>query len=200
MRERGTAKTLESQFRMRSLTTPILPTGQHMQMLPWQMYALHVITQTQCGHGSTILEIGTGFGTSAWMMAKASQLAKITTITNNSKEAVMARAFLAGSKTVTVVESDSLAYFEQGRTARWDMIYLDADHKHCMDDLHWFNRLRVGGLMMFHDYSPNICPPVFEAIGALGEALGRSPDIDLIDSGGIGMAGFHRKRGDLWPE
>lgn len=198
MRERGTAKELEYHFRYRAKTAIDLPKSQHMQMLPWQMYALHVLAEGQCAKGGAILEIGTGFGTSAYMMARAAPFVLITSITNNVKEAAMARRFLAG-KRATVLTVDSAAYFAQSADTRWDMIYLDADHKRCADDLPWFNRLRAGGLMLFHDYSPVACPPVFAAVGALGKALGREPDIDLIDSDGIGMAGFIRREGDAWP-
>jgi predicted O-methyltransferase YrrM len=173
-----------------------------MQMLPWQMGALYALAWSQCHEGGHILEIGTGSGSSAYMLAQAAPTAEIVTITPNAKEAELARQFLRGATggQVRVWAETSAAFLPYTVGCSWDLIYVDADHRHCQADLPWFNRLVGGGLILFHDYSPRACPPVYAAVGALARRLGRGPDVELMDSEGIGMAGFIRQVGEEWPQ
>jgi hypothetical protein len=48
-----------------------------------------------------------------------------------------------------------------------------------------------GGLMLFHDYTPNNSPHVVAAVNELGIKLGREPDVSIIDKDNVGMAGFY---------
>jgi predicted O-methyltransferase YrrM len=83
----------------------------------------------------------------------------------------------------------------------YDMIFVDGDHRHIEWDLPWFNRLEVGGLMLFHDYSPvdasHPCPPVYEALNRMAEKL-HGFDVLIIDEGKTGMAGIVRREGERW--
>lgn len=200
MKVNGTELEIELHMRAMNANIPQIPLDRKMQMLPWQMCALYVLAADYCRPAGRILEIGTGFGTSAYMLAKARPLASIESLTINEREAAMANGFLqnmVGDRVQIMVRPSS----EHWRLShvRYDLIFVDGDHKRCHADLPWFNRLREGGLILFHDYSPQACPPVYAAVGELGQAVGREPDVALMDSNGIGMAGFVRSKGETWP-
>lgn len=205
MKRQGTAEELERGLRAEFPHVPALPRV-YMQMLPWQMLALYGLAWKQskvCERtGMRILEIGTGHGSSAYMLAKAAPTEEIVSLTASIREGDLARTFLKGAvgDQVRVLPSLSLAHYAATVGQTWDVIYVDGDHRNCARDLVWFNRLRPGGLILFHDYSPKACPPVWDAVGVLGQALGRAPDVALMDTDGIGMAGYYRQEGDQWPE
>lgn len=161
------------------------------QMEPWQ-YAL--LYQMASQYDGKILEIGTFQGHSAWVMAIASPSARITSLTVSPSEAATAKKHLFG-KSVDVMVMSSAQYLTIAHD-KWDMIFVDGDHKHAARDLPWFNKLRVGGLMLFHDYSPEKCPPVYAAVQELTKRLQRDLDVEFIDSRGIGMAGVYRREGE----
>jgi hypothetical protein len=55
----------------------------------------------------------------------------------------------------------------------------------------------VGGLMIFHDYSEKACPPVYEAVNGLADALYRpKPNVCIVDSDLNGMAAFYKGEKD----
>ena len=205
MKRQGAAEELLRGLLAEFPHAPALPRV-HMQMLPWQMVALYGLAWTKsrfCERtGIRLLEIGTGHGSSAYMLAKAAPTAEIVSLTASVREGDLARTFLRGAvgDQVRVLPSRSLAYYAATVGQTWDLIYVDGDHRNCAKDLVWFNRLWDWGLILFHDYSPKACPPVWDAVGVLGQSLGRAPDVELMDTNGIGMAGFYRKEGEQWPE
>jgi len=167
------------------------------QMLPWQMVALYGLTLDW--RPRRILEVGAGLGTSAWMMAQAQRTAEIVTLSINPTEATLAQRLLNSVGAQARVEvCASVDYYRLHNYERWDLIYIDGDHRACCADLPWFNSLNPGGLMLFHDYSPAICPPVYEAVSALAMVSGGVLDVELIDADGIGMAGVVRQEGEEW--
>lgn len=202
----GTAAELEAQLKAEYYHAPPLPRV-YMQMLPWQMYALYGLAWEQCrkvppweGHGR-ILEIGTGFGGSAYMMAKAWPVVELVSLTVSEPEAEQARAYLkaAGGAPVTILVKPSTEYLAETGGRPWkQMVFVDGDHRRAAADLVWLNALTPGGLILFHDYSPVACPPVYAAVNALGATLKREPDVLLMDEQQIGMAGFYRREGELW--
>jgi predicted O-methyltransferase YrrM len=185
---------------------PPLP-GVYRQMLDWQMYALYGLAWEQCravhprDGGGRVLEIGTGFGSSTYMLSKAWPLVEIVSLTISEREAEQARGFLkrAGMAPVTVLVKSSLDYLAETGGRPWrDLIFVDGDHRRAAADLVWFNALKPGGALLFHDYSPQACPPVYAAVNALGACLGREPDVLLMDTDRIGLAGFYRREGEQW--
>ena len=80
-------------------------------------------------------------------------------------------------------------------TDAWDLIFIDGDHNRIARDLPWFNRLREGGLLLCHDYSPQDSRSpsgiVFAELNAMAERLGRPFDVRVIDEGKVGMVGFY---------
>lgn len=201
MKRQGPANEIEQGLRAEFPHAPALPKV-YMQMLPWQMLALYGLAWRQCRKGGRILEIGTGFGSSAYMLAKAAPAAEIVSLTANVSEGDMARQFLrsAVGEQVKVLNVLSLAHYAATVGQTWDLIFVDGDHRNCQRDLVWFNRIGVGGLILFHDYSPSACPPVYAAVGKLAWHLHRDPDVRLLDDDDIGMAGFYRQEGESWPE
>ncbi len=89
-----------------------------------------------------------------------------------------------------------------GQYLGMDMIFVDGDHKNVVRDLPWWNALKPGGFMFFHDYTPadatsRPCPPVYEALNDFSIYLKRpEPDVIVVDDGKLGMAGFYRTSSD----
>ncbi|MDD5059297.1 MAG: class I SAM-dependent methyltransferase [Sideroxydans sp.] len=178
---------------------PLMPGA---QMRAYQMLALYGLVRQFNSAGMAILEIGTGHGNSAYMLSKAAPEARIVSLSLNKHEAWPAQHALwraqCGNVQVRVMRSDR--YRRASPDVLWDMIYVDGDHKHILVDMPWWNRVRPGGLMVFHDYSKQACPPVFQALNDWRQRLGREFDVLVVDSEGIGMAGWYRREGELWQE
>jgi predicted O-methyltransferase YrrM len=169
------------------------------QIAPYQGAALYSWAKPYNRPGCQILEIGSFLGYSAAIMASACPMAEITTLNPKHHEAIAARANLRYWPGVRVVEAYSWDYL--GVTSRnFDVIFCDGDHSAILRDLPWFDRLVVGGLMAFHDYSPagtyRECVPVYDALNAMARALGRDFDRKVIDVGNVGMVGFVRQPDD----
>jgi predicted O-methyltransferase YrrM len=84
---------------------------------------------------------------------------------------------------------------------RYDMVFVDGDHKRVIDDFVFWSKLNIGGLLLFHDYSPagsaRECIPVYKAVRLLTNILDREPDTSLIDNQLVGMAGFYKRENDV---
>lgn len=162
----------------------------------YQAYVLYAWVQKYNRLDANILEIGTLLGFSAAVMAEAAPLAKITTLNPDSREMNRARENLRGYTNVTVRKAKSWEYLAKD-TGEYDIVFVDGDHKNIALDLPWWDRLRVGGLMCFHDYSPagtpRACPPVYAAVNQMATDMSKAePDTFVIDSDGVGMAGFYK--------
>jgi predicted O-methyltransferase YrrM len=204
VKRKGTAAELEAALRKEYPHAPPLPRV-YMQMLPWQMVALYGLAWDQAHGladrlGGRILEIGSGHGGSAYMIVRAWPWAQFISLTISSTEARIAAEYLAkeGGPHVHILVTASSEFLAGHNGLPLDLIYVDGDHRHCAADLAWFNHLADKGLILFHDYSPQACPPVYAAVNALGQALGREPDVVLMDTNEIGMAGFYRREGERW--
>lgn len=186
----------------RQLVTPAivadLALTEHVRekMEPYQYAALYNLTRKY--DGGHILEIGGFLGRATLVMSFAAPRAKIITLEPYYSEET--RKNTAGCKNVKVVKTYSFRYLGETQVA-WDMVFVDGNHKRVEQDLPWFNRLRVGGLILFHDYTPDDavrsrCPHVYAVVNDMGESLGRVPDVLVVDAEKIGMAGFYRRKGE----
>ncbi len=167
------------------------------KMRPYQYALLHRLAGAF--DGGRILEIGCYQGRSAVTMAMAAPRAWITTMSPDGAQVAEARRHRKGWK-VEVLRAASWDVLEWDKSV-WDMIYVDGDHVRVARDLPWFNRLRTGGLMLFHDYtaggdSVRGHPYVCQAVDGMAERLGREPDVLVVDSNGVGMAGLYRREGE----
>jgi len=167
------------------------------EIAAYQAAALYALTKPY--DGGRILEIGTAWGYSAAIMAKAAPKAQIITLNPNVEEARTARKYLEPYKNVTVETLKSWEYLQEYKGAPFDLIFVDGDHKRVRADLPFWEHVAPGGTFFFHDYSPDgtprACPPVYEAVNAFTIELGKTePDILVVDNKGVGMAGFVKPR------
>jgi predicted O-methyltransferase YrrM len=175
----------------------------HAQILDWQAVALYTLARPYDHPGARILEIGTAGGFSAAVLSMAAPLATITTLNPRMDEMVRARKRLDKCRnvvTLAMASWDLLAvYGGQG----FDMVFVDGDHRMVGRDLPWFNWIIPGGLMLFHDYSPedspHACVPVYDTVNFMAEQLGRELDVLIMDDRMAGLAGFYRQKRETWP-
>jgi len=169
------------------------------KMLAYQYALLHRLAGEF--DGGRILEIGCFYGRSALVMAMGAPRASLTTMSPERAQVSAVRLHRKGHKIeVLCVKSWDLLKRD---TNVWGMVYVDGNHHEVERDLPWFNRLREGGLMLFHDYTGADAEKrghsfVCKAVDGMGEKLGREPDVLVIDDTGIGMAGFYRGKGERW--
>jgi len=148
--------------------------------------------------GANILEIGTAAGFSASLLAQAAPLATIVTLNPRDWEVATATNYLEPWPNVTAVQAVSWDYLDTYNAPELDMVFVDGDHNRIFRDMPWFNLLKVGGLMLFHDYSEVSCPSVFKTVRNFMLELKRPLDVEIIDSNLIGMAGIVRRDGEVW--
>jgi predicted O-methyltransferase YrrM len=163
------------------------------EVAPYQAATLYDLAKRY--DGGRILEIGTAWGYSAAMMARAAPKAQIITLNPNVEEVKIAKKNLDSYKNVTVETLKSWQYLQEYKGAPFDLIFVDGDHKRVRADLPFWEHVAAGGIFFFHDYSPDgtprACPPVYEAVNAFTVELGKTePDILVVDNTGVGMAGF----------
>ena len=161
----------------------------------------HIVKQIHAPN-PRILEIGTALGWSAAIMAQAAPHARIETVNIREDESSMARNNLSTFKNVTVINADSHAMVSNYKGPKYDMIFVDGDHDGVAGDMPWFNHLKVGGLMLHHDYAPpgsgRPCRPVYDELNHWRESMGRDFDVLVQDLENVGMAGYVRREGETW--
>jgi len=170
-----------------------------------QAMAIGYLAAQYSSRTASFLELGTAHGFSAAIMRCAAPNAFITTLEPDPTNRAIARANL-NPLSIVVRPEQSLAYLgltEDGRQQKkHNLIFVDGDHKRIRADLPWWNRLKVDGLFLHHDYSPlesaRPCPPVFEALNEFSARLGREPDVLLVDDTGVGLWGMYRRAGEVW--
>ena len=169
------------------------------QILPYQAAALYWLASDYNLDGSHIVEIGTYHGYSASIIAQAAKRAQVMTLNPNATEMALARNNLAAHINVTAIAMASWDYYPAA-PCNLDMVFVDGNHKRAKRDLPWWNLIAFGGLMLFHDYTEVGCMPVVAAVDSLCAMLHKDgPDVVLIDSNGVGMAGVYKDRYIGWP-
>lgn len=171
----------------------------HKELLPYQAAALYGLAQRFNVAGAEILEIGTLAGYSASIMAQAAPKAHIVTLNIRHWEVEEAKVALMGYKNIDVKEAVSWEYLAAYKGTELDFIFVDGNHNRVAKDVGWFNWLKPGGLMVFHDYSPLTSSVVYDTINLMIAKLGRQLDIMVIDTNKIGMAGIMRRGGEKCP-
>lgn len=183
-------------------------TGRHIPYSKKQIFPYQGAFLAHCAHhydraGAQFLEIGTCQGYSACLMATAAPQAAITTLNPADGEYEKARANLRIRSNVRVVKATSQQFYQGGSAAEYDLIFVDGDHSYKMvlHDSQFFNRLRPGGLILFHDYSPDgsarPSDGCFRALNDL-QAAHRPADVKVIGTGKVGMLGWIRQEGEVW--
>lgn len=170
----------------------------YAQMLRYQGMALYVLAKLFNLECANILEIGTAAGYSTSLIAQAAPLAYIVTLNHRGKECDEARVTLEQWPNIEVVQAVSWEFLDTYTGPKLDMIFVDGNHNRVAKDMPWFNWLNDNGLMLFHDYSVDSSPVVFDTVNLFAAGLGRELDIKIVDSNKIGMAGLFRKDGEKW--
>lgn len=169
----------------------------HGQMEAYQAAALYKLARQQNRHGANFLEIGTLHGYSAALLSLAAPRANIITLNPRKDENAIARKNLRGYPNVRVLDVKSWEHLIDYAGPELDLIFVDGDHNRIALDLPWWQHLKVGGLMIFHDYSPNASAIVYAVLNKVSEILKRDPDVRVIDTEKlIGMVGFIRQADD----
>lgn len=195
----GSQETLLAALRNVAKDCPAFPPVKR-KVLDYQMVALYHLARQFDHPGARLLEIGTGHGGSGYMFGHAAPRASIVSVTTNPAEMAAEKLWRScGIKQawVTVQASWDLLAAD---SAVWDLVFIDGDHNRIARDLPWFDRLRVGGLLLCHDYSPDDSRTpsgvVFSELNAMAERLGRPFDVRIVDEGKVGMVGFYRREGE----
>lgn len=172
------------------------------QIDEYQAAPLYALARPFDKRGARFLEIGTAHGFSAFVLALAAPKARITTLNPKPWEAERARESLAGLKNVELLEIKSWDYLDVYGGEPLDLVFVDGDHGQVERDLPWFNWLKVGGLLLFHDYTPaggrRATPHVYEVVDDFAGQLGRPPDVLVVDETKNGLAGFYRREGEAF--
>jgi predicted O-methyltransferase YrrM len=196
----GSADRILAELLERGPAPPPIPPVKR-QLLEYQLVALAQLASQFDREGARILEIGTGHGGSGFLLATVAPQARVLSLTVSGAERAIAARLWAdrGLRNISVLVESSWEFLARS-TETYDCIFLDGDHNRIARDLPWFNRLREGGLLLCHDYSPqNSRAPsaiVYAALNAMAERLGRPFDVCLVDDDQIGMAGFYRRRAE----
>ncbi len=162
----------------------------------YQGYVLYALTKQYNREGARILELGTAFGFTAAIMAEAAPLAKIETLNPKVAELAVAAKNLFHYPNIALLPLLSWDYLADYNGPQLDLIFVDGDHKRIALDLPWWKHVTPGGLMCFHDYSPadsgRPCPPVYEALNAWADQMGKPLDVRVVDNANVGFAGMYK--------
>lgn len=172
------------------------------EIAEYQAACLYALARPLDYKGARILEIGTAFGYSAAVMALAAPSAYLFTLNPKGREVTQARQNLARFKRVAVIEDTSHNFLTNFHRRPFDLIFVDGahDYEHIRHDLGFWRLLRPGGLLLFHDYSPEKSgrpsADVFRAVNEFWRARHWAPDVVVIDDRQVGMAGWRRREGE----
>ena len=166
----------------------------------YQAEALYFLCREYDQPGANILEIGTYYGFTAAVMAQATPQATIVTLNPLEWEVEAALPALESFANVQVVQITSQDLLANYIGPDFDLIFVDGDHKRIREDLLWWCHLKVGGTILFHDYtpfgSPKHCPPVVRGLNEFTAYLGRYADHTIIDNQQSGMLAWVKRNTD----
>jgi len=166
------------------------------QIKYYQAGLIFALMQQYNKEGNLIAEIGTRLGYSASIIAQAAPLAKVITYETEISRVIRAKGKLLPFKNIKVIQGISWEILKTYEGPQLAAIFVDGDHKHASLDVPWFNWLQPDGLILFHDYTVLGSIHVVTAVDKMVATFNRPPDIEVIDSNGIGMAGFYRQEGE----
>lgn len=191
-------KLQESNPELDDIFSKLEPIKQHFNgaVQKYQAALIYCLSKQYNFTGSQILEIGLGRGYSTSYIATAAPLAHITSLSVSSDELNDAKKNLRtnGIRNVHYKLLKSTEFYND--LHRFDMIFVDGDHKHVKDDLPYWHLIKPYGLFLFHDYcsldSVKPQPVVYEVLNNFALEIGKRPDVLVVDDTLIGMAGWYK--------
>ena len=168
----------------------------------WPHEAAVLYALAKAADGGRILEVGTAYGYSTAVMAEAAPHAEIVTLNPKPGEYEQARDALASWPNVRVVQAHSLDFLAEHNGLPIDLVFVDGSHiyEDVVVDCQWWRHVRMGALLLCHDYSPEgsarATPGAYQAITEFGARLGREPDVLVVDDRQVGMAGWYRRESE----
>jgi predicted O-methyltransferase YrrM len=154
------------------------------------------------GTGKEMLEIGTALGYSTVLLAIGAPKAHLVTLNPKGKEYPWAKRNLAGFPNVELRLASSAEFLAKYEGPMLDLIFVDGSHllEDVRVDCGWWRWLRPGGLMLFHDWSPESSarptPGTYRAINEMAEQLGRPFDVCVVDDQRVGLVGWVKEASD----
>jgi predicted O-methyltransferase YrrM len=156
---------------------------------PYQAAILFALAKQYDRARAKILQIGTRYGYSAAILSLGAPKATITTLDSDRETTNRAKHILRNYGRIECIKSKSWNWLQQVEDNSLHMVFVDGDHEEVERDLPWFEKLKKGGLMLFHDYTPSRFPHVVEAV----HALKAEPDLVFVQEGADkGMAGVYK--------
>lgn len=169
---------------------------------PEQAGVLFALAKQYNYEGARILEIGSGIGYSGAHIALGAPKAQITTLNPKGWESKVGADNLKAFPNIRLLPEFSWEYLERYTGPELDMVFIDGDHKQVERDMPWWDWLKVGGLMVHHDYSPDTAKRpvqhVYNVLNNWGAELERDFDVLVQDENLDGMAGWYRREGEAW--
>ena len=167
------------------------------QIASYQAAALYLLARQYDKPTACILNIGCAWGYSTAVLAVGAPSARVTTLETLEKRVKKARRHLSRYQNVNLVQARSWDYLARDKTT-YDMVFVDGCHRSIRKDMPFFNRLKVSGLFVSHDYVPWKFEQVVKELDGLRDQLGRPYDVRLVDDKERGIVGLYRRRGDKW--
>lgn len=173
----------------------------------YQAAVLYALANQYNKENTTILEIGTGLGFSAAVMSMACPLGHVVTTNPNEIEtkAVALSGLLDECININCFQQSSRDLYnlhEQGifkdtnGNDKYDLIFIDGDHRDIKFDTQWMNYLKPKGTIIFHDYSDGSskspCLPVYAEL----TLMSRNKPFDILvkdTENNYGMAGWTKR-------
>jgi predicted O-methyltransferase YrrM len=173
------------------------------EIMPYEAACLYALARQFDRPGAEFFEIGTCYGWSALVMAAGAPHAHIATCTPNPSHIEAATANFAGHPNLELRPARSQDLLTDYRGPLLDMLFIDGDHNAVIHDMPWWNWLKVGGLMVHHDYCPadapiRPCRPVYDCLNEWA-AKTHPFDVLIVNHEQAGLAGWYRREGEVWP-
>lgn len=174
------------------------------QVLPYQAAVLAYWARQVDAPDAMYLEVGTALGYSATVIATAAPHSMLITLNPKPGEFEKGRDNLRIRGNVIPVQKSSEAYLSTLPLLElYAFVFVDGNHSYeaVRHDSQYFTRLIPGGVILYHDYSPEgSARPSHGSYVALNELAerNREPDIRVVGTGEVGMVGWIKREGEGW--
>jgi len=194
--------TFPGAFESLEKSKSVIGKSRHM-VADYQALALYILACQYDHRDCNILEIGTYRGFSASMIIQGAPKAffiGLEPAPHEQDRACRNLREITEPERFRVFSVLSWKYLSSYGGPELDFIFVDGAHNQIALDLYWWNWLKPGGLILFHDYTPvdgfKPCEPVYNTVNRFLEWLDRPADVLIVDDRKYGMLGIYKKPGD----